>query len=107
MIFDKYSKICKNNNSRNNSNPNMGAGTVYLDATGQDTIVLQGANKPGNNTWTQNNASTTNVSGVSANALNQNAFQAKIVYEANSNYNTGELHLGWFSIKVTYIPPQE
>lgn len=106
-IIQKIEAVWLHKYSRNNSNPNMGAGTVYLDATGQDTIVLQGANKPGNNTWTQNNASTTNVSMVSANALNQNAFQAKIVYEANSNYNTGELHLGWFSIKVTYVPPQE
>ena len=106
-IIQKMEAVWVHKYSRNNSNPNMGAGTVYLDATGQDTIVLQGANKPGNNIWVQNNASTTNVSMVSANALNQNAFQAKIVYEANSNYNTGELHLGWFSIKVTYVPPQE
>lgn len=106
-IIQKIESVWLHKYSRNNSNPNMGAGTVYLDATGQDTIILQGANKPGNNTWVQNNASTTNVSMVSANALNQNAFQAKIVYDANSNYNTGELHLGWFSIKVTYVPPQE
>lgn len=106
-IIQKMEAVWVHKYSRNNSNPNMGAGIVYLDATGQDTIVLQGANKPGNNIWVQNNASTTNVSMVSANALNQNAFQAKIVYNANSNYNTGELHLGWFSIKVTYVPPQE
>lgn len=106
-IIQKMEAVWLHKYSRNNSNPNMGAGTVYLDATGQDTIVLQGANQPGNNTWTQNNVSTTNVSMVSANALNQNAFQAKIVYDANSNYNTGELHIGWFSIKVTYAPPQE
>lgn len=105
-IIQKIEAVWLHKYSRNNSNINMGTGTVYLTATGQDTIILQGSNNPGNNTWTQNNASTTDVSGVNANALNQNAFQAKIIYEANSNYNTGELHIGWFSIKVTYVPPQ-
>lgn len=105
-IIQKVEAVWLHKYSRNNSNPNLGAGTVYLDATGQDTIILQGSNNPGNNTWTQNNASTTNVGMVNANALNQNAFQAKIIYEPNSNYNTGELQLGWFSIKVTYVPPQ-
>lgn len=105
-VIQKLEAVWIHRYNRSNSNVNVEAGTVYLDATGQDTIALQGSTAPGANTWTINNASTTDVSGVSANALNQNAFQAKISYNTNQNYNTGELHLGWFSIKVTYTPPQ-
>ena len=105
-IIQKLEAIWVHKYNRSNSNIAFGAGTVTLSATGQDDITLTGTNNPGANTWTQNNASTTDVSGVSANALNQNAFQARITYNPNSNYNTGELHLGWFSIKVTYVPPQ-
>lgn len=105
-IIQKLEAVWVHRYNRNNSNVALGAGTVTLSATGQDDITLAGTNNPGANTWTQNNASTTDVSGVNANALNQNAFQARITYNPNANYNTGELHLGWFSIKVTYVPPQ-
>ena len=105
-VIQKLEAVWIHRYNRANSNVSVGAGTVYLDATGQDTITLQGSTDPGANAWTINNVSTTEVSGVNANALNQNAFQAKISYQTNQNYNTGELHLGWFSIKVTYIPPQ-